>query len=262
LVPSRKKRFSASDLDVPQDGMNAVDEGISRKSDKIAQKVLEIQQKLESALQADHGMPKWKADIEEEGVENAVVSHGGRRSSRSRVVGKPTIKKRARSNTTSSTQTAGISSPATQTDGTASPSTFGRGKSKALPEEIKTPTRGSFSDADRDERGTPGSIPSSSSEVSNDNDIRPAASPSPPTSALPSATSAGTTDDSDTDFQSAYSTSPRDSYGSFKEEPQPINFDEFGGHRERVSSVVRVINTDARADMSLPLSDRTVTTSS
>ena len=35
---------------MPQDGMNAVDEGISMKSDRIAQKVLQIQQKLENAL--------------------------------------------------------------------------------------------------------------------------------------------------------------------------------------------------------------------
>lgn len=43
---TKKKRFSASELEVPQDGMIAVDEGISQKSDKIAQKVLEIQQKV------------------------------------------------------------------------------------------------------------------------------------------------------------------------------------------------------------------------
>ena len=42
----KKKRFSASDMEVAQDGMTAVDEGISQKSDKIAQKVLEIQQKV------------------------------------------------------------------------------------------------------------------------------------------------------------------------------------------------------------------------
>lgn len=46
LSPSRKKRFSATEADLPQDGMNAVDEGISQKSDKIAQKVFEIQQKV------------------------------------------------------------------------------------------------------------------------------------------------------------------------------------------------------------------------
>lgn len=46
MTPSRKKRFSASEVDMPQDGMEAVDEGISQKSDKIAQKVLEIEQKV------------------------------------------------------------------------------------------------------------------------------------------------------------------------------------------------------------------------
>lgn len=44
----KKKRFSASEMDMAQDGMNAVDEGISIKSDSIAQKVFEIQQKVSS----------------------------------------------------------------------------------------------------------------------------------------------------------------------------------------------------------------------
>lgn len=43
---NKKKRFSASDMEIAQDGMTAVDEGISQKSDRIAQKVLEIQQKV------------------------------------------------------------------------------------------------------------------------------------------------------------------------------------------------------------------------
>jgi len=43
---SKKKRFSASDMETAHDGMTAVDEGISQKSDKIAQKVLEIQHKV------------------------------------------------------------------------------------------------------------------------------------------------------------------------------------------------------------------------
>lgn len=46
VAPSKKKRFSASELEMFQDSMNAVDEGISLKSDKIAQKVLEIEQKV------------------------------------------------------------------------------------------------------------------------------------------------------------------------------------------------------------------------
>lgn len=44
--PSRKKRFSATQEENVQDGMMAVDEGISERSDRIAQKVLQIQQKV------------------------------------------------------------------------------------------------------------------------------------------------------------------------------------------------------------------------
>jgi hypothetical protein len=47
-----KKRFSASGGEVQQDGMTAVDEGISERSDRIAQKVLQIQQKVKSPI--DH----------------------------------------------------------------------------------------------------------------------------------------------------------------------------------------------------------------
>ena len=46
--PTKKKRFSASGGEVQQDGMTAVDEGISERSDRIAQKVLQIQQKVRS----------------------------------------------------------------------------------------------------------------------------------------------------------------------------------------------------------------------
>lgn len=45
-TPAKKKRFSAALLDLPQDGMTAVDEGISQKSDKIALKVSQIQRKV------------------------------------------------------------------------------------------------------------------------------------------------------------------------------------------------------------------------
>ncbi|EGO04806.1 hypothetical protein SERLA73DRAFT_100669 [Serpula lacrymans var. lacrymans S7.3] len=44
------KRFSATQSELVQDGMMAVDQGISEQSDRIAQKVKQIQQKLESAL--------------------------------------------------------------------------------------------------------------------------------------------------------------------------------------------------------------------
>lgn len=47
ISPSKKKRFSATEVqEGPQDAMVAVDEGISEKSDRIAQKVLQIQRKV------------------------------------------------------------------------------------------------------------------------------------------------------------------------------------------------------------------------
>jgi hypothetical protein len=49
--PTKTNRFSASG-DGHQDGMTAVDEGISERSDRIAAKVLQIQQKVESFI--DH----------------------------------------------------------------------------------------------------------------------------------------------------------------------------------------------------------------
>lgn len=49
----KKKRFSGGRSDVAQDSMAAVDEGISMKSDKIAQKVLQIQRKVRCSFQLD-----------------------------------------------------------------------------------------------------------------------------------------------------------------------------------------------------------------
>jgi len=49
LSPTNK-RFSATGVEGQQDGMTAVDEGISERSDRIAQKVLQIQQKVKSLL--------------------------------------------------------------------------------------------------------------------------------------------------------------------------------------------------------------------
>ena len=48
-VSPTKKRFSATGVEGQQDGMTAVDEGISERSDRIAQKVLQIQQKVRSS---------------------------------------------------------------------------------------------------------------------------------------------------------------------------------------------------------------------
>jgi nicotinamide N-methyltransferase len=48
--PTKTNRFSSSAGDGQQDGMTAVDEGISERSDRIAAKVLQIQQKVESLI--------------------------------------------------------------------------------------------------------------------------------------------------------------------------------------------------------------------
>ena len=66
--------------------------------------------------------------------------------------------------------------------------------------ETKTPTRNSYLDASQDEQA---SLPVIKTDVRGN----------PPSVTGP--TSVGLTDDSDTDFQSAYSASPRESYGSF-----------------------------------------------
>jgi len=289
-------------LDGQQDGMNAVDEGISLRSDKIAQKVLEIQQKvsrrgpkiglfmnmlslftqLESALQTEPRptVAKWKTESEDDSSESAPPPVAARsNSSRSRA--RNSTKKRSRSGTTSSTQTH------TQTDDTAKPTVLNKNRSKGAPEENKTPTRGSFSDVDRDDMSTPEPVTqSSSSDVSTGVDKRSIPSHKPPAlSARSATTTTGTTDDSDTDFQSAYSASPRGSYGSFEntkkqpsvadddDEPQPIDIDEDNlredlgknaalnrSYRGRVSNVVSVMNARDRGNASLPLSD-TVTAS-
>lgn len=46
VSPTKKKRFSATQEEMQQDTMTAMDEGISQKSDKIAKKVQQIQQKV------------------------------------------------------------------------------------------------------------------------------------------------------------------------------------------------------------------------
>ena len=119
----------------------------------------------------------------------------------------------------------------------------------------KTPTRGSFSAGSHDE-ATPSEPPATQS-----NPVDPSLKTVRSTSlgrtkkalVTPPAT-AGTTDDSDTDFQSAYSTSPRRSHGSFEaDQEQDEEFGEFGKQsaskikRERVSSAATAIHSRERA---------------
>lgn len=116
---------------------------------------------------------------------------------------KPRSNARTRSGTTSSTQTNTATVHAEDSVRTASP--HKHHSSVPIEPDTKTPTRNSFL-------------------VSQDEQRESEPIPSPPISKtdanLPSVArpTTGLTDDSDTDFQSAYSASPRDSYGSFDSE--------------------------------------------
>ena len=227
ITLTRRKRFSASEMD----GMNAVDEGISQKGDKIAQKVLEIQQKvcqdayqalfcfnnisqLETALNTDRRGTKWKSRPGQESGEEELSEVGSTRSKPSRSRrhhSKPRSNARARSGTNSSTQTNTPTVHAEDIVRTTSP--HKNHSSVPVEPDTKTPTRNSFLDASQDEQRESEPVPSLPISKTDPEEKPSVARPSP----------VGLTDDSDTDFQSAYSASPRESYGSFDGEQG--NFD-------------------------------------
>lgn len=224
---ARTKRFSASEVDAPQDGMTAVDEGISQKSDKIAQKVLEIQQKvslapptylsnlsktirkLESALASDRRIAKRrprssKGSGEDELSEASTYSRHSRSKPRhsEQQSTKPISRPRTRSSTVSSTR---AHSPNIKSEENRQPMPIQQKPSKTLSvDKEQTPTRASFLDVSGDDQSTPAS-PVAATHPSEHDVAQRIQHPAP----------VGVTDDSDTDFQSAYSTSPRGSYGSF-----------------------------------------------
>jgi nicotinamide N-methyltransferase len=224
---ARTKRFSASEVDAPQDGMTAVDEGISQKSDKIAQKVLEIQQKvslapptylsnlsktirkLESALASDRRIAKRrprssKGSGEDELSEASTYSRRSRSKPRhsEQQYTKPISRPRTRSGTVSSTQ---ANSSNIKSEDNRQPMPIQQKPSKIFSvDKEQTPTRASFLDVSGDDQSTPTS-PLTATDIS-EHDVAPRTQHPVPV---------GLTDDSDTDFQSAYSTSPRGSYGSF-----------------------------------------------
>ncbi|KAF9056156.1 AEX-3 domain-containing protein [Panaeolus papilionaceus] len=213
-TPAQKKRFSASEVDGPQDGMNAVDEGISLKSDKIAQKVLEIQQKLENALTADRRIPKWRAQTgHAESGEDSHSEVGSTRSrpSRRKVSSKSASSKpRTRSGTTSSTQT---STPLTvQADekdvATSKPSQLKMATVVPMEKTTEPSTHQSFLDVAQDEASTP--------EATASPQLRQNFAISETTPNEVTIVKNGLAEDSDTDFQSAYSASPRASYASLE----------------------------------------------
>ncbi|KAJ7293573.1 DENN domain-containing protein [Mycena rebaudengoi] len=237
--PSRKKRFSASERDMPQDGMNAVDEGISQKSDRIAQKVLEIQQKLENALAAERRTTKKKnksasQDSEEDSTENVVTRSRPLKASRPSSKS-ASSKGHKRSGTASSSQT--DTTTAHGDDTRAYPRSV---LIKPAESEVKTPTRGS-SEASRDEQSTPEPQPRT---------LTPAAPLTQPRSVSRSTTARSpgpgmTTDESDNDFQSAMG-SPRHSNFASDEDEDDVDVQGVLGDfnvlpktipRDRVSSV-------------------------
>ncbi|KAJ3879902.1 DENN domain-containing protein [Lentinula edodes] len=253
----RKKRFSASEVDAPQDGMVAVDQGITEKSDKIAQKVFEIQAKLENALSADRRTAKWRGNVsnqesegEFEDSESVPLAPPPRPPRAHRKTKSGEKKTRKRSDTASSTQTS-HSTTTTQADDDGIPTPPASITRKPL--SVKTSGT-----------STPTHLATSNREQASVRKIASGASlsatrPLSPIQVTPSTPALspglpGTTDESDTDFQSAYSVSPRGSYHeydqhSISEEEQhvmsasglPVEFGKHAPvfmkpHRDRFSS--------------------------
>ena len=169
---------------------------------------------LETALSTDRRVTKWKTRSSLESGEEELSEVGSNRSKPSRSRrhhSKPRSNARTRSGTSSSTQTTNTATvPAEDIVRTASP----QKNHSSIPVEpdTKTPTRNSFV-VSQDEQEESESVPS------------PPISKTDTQESLPSVArpTTGVTDDSDNDFQSAYSASPRDSYGDFDSEQG--NFD-------------------------------------
>ncbi|KAH7883590.1 DENN domain-containing protein [Phlebopus sp. FC_14] len=223
--PTRKKRFSATQTEIIQDGMMAVDEGISERSDRIAQK-------LETAL-ASERVQDWKnrtaahrnsssgygTDDRADESSDAAVPVRSRPPRGTKLVNNPPVKakRRERSDTTSTDQTG---------SGTITRRSVDTVLSSATPQRSPTPQReyqasGHYEAVTENNAGDTTPLTESRPLRKVDSGASLSAlSPDAPTTTptTPALTPAmtATTDDSDTDFQSAYSTSPRNSYGSFE----------------------------------------------
>ncbi|KAG2072634.1 hypothetical protein BDR04DRAFT_1230371 [Suillus decipiens] len=229
----KTKRFSATQAELVQDGMMAVDEGISERSDRIAQKVLQIQQKLETAL-ASERVQEWKnrsavvhsSTEDERSNDSDSVPVRARLAKGSKLVNNPSGKarKRTRSNTASSTQTSTITRRSVDT--VSSSATPRRSASPRVDQRIpqvepqvaveSSADNGTVAGADQPLRKIASGASLSALSPS---EIATLSTPAP-TPAISSIT-----DDSDTDFQSAYSASPRDSYASFDGRRTPLYHD-------------------------------------
>ncbi|KAI0047828.1 hypothetical protein FA95DRAFT_1540779 [Auriscalpium vulgare] len=174
LSPSKKnvKRFSA-EAPREQDGMAAVDAGISERSDKIAQKVLQIQRKLENAFVSESAASQQQqqrgqeSEESDEGQQSVTVRHT-RPPRGTKLVGKPPrAADRPRGNTVSSTRSTRSTRSRPSTADTASHDGHDTPRAAAAAEdrmdvprsstelEARTPTKASF---------LPGDIPDSQSD--------------------------------------------------------------------------------------------------
>ncbi|KAH9944370.1 DENN domain-containing protein [Epithele typhae] len=189
----KKKRFSAGD---EGDNMKAVDEGISQKSDKIAQKVREIQRKLENAMGPEAYRRSLDSQPSESELSEATSRFRARRA-------KPHSRKSSLGGSTT-----GHTTPHPKVPSPKVPVLYvSESESKTEVDPKERPARPSVvtSKETLDRRGNVRNIPSNAS-------LSALVTPSTP-SLTPGATSIAT-DDEETDFQSAYSASPRGSYGS------------------------------------------------
>ncbi|KAF8274091.1 hypothetical protein EI94DRAFT_1768939 [Lactarius quietus] len=194
LSPTATKRFSATGVEGQQDGMTAVDEGISERSDRIAQKVLQIQQKLENALASDREK-QWNTHTGRESESEGTVGRTPVTQPRSRKASGAAIRvphgPRKRGDTVTSSKTADSVDTA-------------RGEDSPMPTEAKTPTR----EESFDQQGYAHAPTTESNNRDPSADgVAAAHRPRTPPPVTPALT--GTTDESEeTDFQSAYSASP------------------------------------------------------
>ncbi|KAF7347836.1 DENN domain-containing protein [Mycena venus] len=240
--------------ETPCDGMNAVDEGISQKSDRIAQKVLQIQQKLENALAADRRITARRngngavQDSEDDVSEatSAATSTRTRPTRPAKSAHRPSSSK-GRPGTASSTHT-NTSVGRGSEDTPVYPRTV---LIKAAESDGQIP-RNSSDSASRDSQSTPEPVtkPSGVATPTPPAKAQRATSPSLVTDApAPAPLAWGPQDESDSDFQSAYSQE------SSPEEPEEAHSPLPSGRLWRVPQNQR---GDAPTPTSVGFSDDTV----
>nr|GAT44186.1 predicted protein [Mycena chlorophos] len=248
----RSKRFSVTDVDAQQDGMIAVDESISLKSDRIAQKVLEIQQKLENALANERRTHRKRpsAGRESEGDVSEATSNRSRPSRPARAANRPSTgtNTRTRSSTSSSTKTTVTLAkeeesqqyPRTVLIKAAEPqAAIDSTPRQSIDREVASAADSVSKPIKTIAAAAPPAVPAPAPTLAPETETRPksrARSTSRPPSQM------GTTDD-DSDFesaQSAYSqSSPEDD--EVKSPLPSEEFGVFGGPRDRVISSATVV---------------------